>query len=92
VKGGEDRGEDERGGSSSFAIERKRKSAPLSVGAPIWTKFGSLMQNNVQISAKWLKSKPEVHFEYGGGGHLFFKKEVVISQPSIEVCRQNLVC
>jgi len=25
----------------------------FSVGAPIWTKFGSLMQNNVQISGKW---------------------------------------
>jgi len=29
------------------------------VGAPIWTKFGSLMQNNMQITAKWSRSKPE---------------------------------
>jgi len=38
-------------------------------GAPIWTKFDSLMQNNMQISAK---SKLEVDFRYGG--RLFFKK------------------
>jgi len=40
------------------------------VGASIWTKFGSLMQNNVQISSKWSKSKPKVDFQYGGR---FFK-------------------
>ena len=39
------------------------------VGASIWTKFGSLMQSNVQISGKWSKSK--VDFQYGG--LLFFK-------------------
>jgi len=38
---------------------------------PIWTKFGSLMQNNMQITAKWSRSKPEVEFQYGG--RLFFK-------------------
>ena len=37
-----------------------RKSA----GAQIWTKFGSLMQNNMQITAKWSRSKPEVGFQY----------------------------
>jgi len=36
------------------------------VGASIWTKFGSLMQNNVQISGKWSKSKPKIDFQYGG--------------------------
>jgi len=41
------------------------------VGASISTKFGSLMQNNVQISGKWSKSKPKVYFQYGG--RLFFK-------------------
>jgi len=41
------------------------------VGASIWTKFGSLMQNNGQISIKWSKSKPKVDFQYGG--RLFFK-------------------
>ena len=40
------------------------------VGASIWTKFGSLMQNNGQISGKWLKSKPK---DYQYGGLLFFK-------------------
>jgi len=40
------------------------------VGASIWTKFVSLMQNNVQISGKWSKSKPKVDFLYGG--RLFF--------------------
>jgi len=41
------------------------------VGASIWTKFGSLMQNNVQISRKWSKLKPKVDVQYGG--RLFFK-------------------
>jgi len=41
------------------------------VGASILTKFGSLMQNNVQISGKWSKSKPKVDFQYGW--RLFFK-------------------
>jgi len=59
------------------------------VGASIWTKFGSLMHNNVQISGKWSKSKPKVDFQYGG--RLFFKKEVVISEPSVEICRRSLV-
>jgi len=53
------------------------------VGASIWTKFGSLMQNNVLISGKWSKSKPKVDFQYGG--RLFLKTEVVIFQPSIEI-------
>jgi len=34
-------------------------------------KFDSLMQNNMQIVANGLISKPEVEFQYGG--HLFFK-------------------
>ena len=46
------------------------------VGAPIWTKFGSLMQNYMQITANWSRSKPEV----------------VVFQPPIEICRRNLVC
>jgi len=41
------------------------------VGASIWTKFGSLMQDYVQISGKWSKSKPKVDFQYSG--RLFFK-------------------
>ena len=34
--------------------------------AAIWTKFGSLMQNNMQITANWSRSKPEVEFQHGG--------------------------
>ena len=50
--------------------------APISaVGASIWTKFGSLMQNNVQISGKWSKSQPKVNFQYNG--RLFFKNRYV---------------
>ena len=37
----------------------------------VWTKFGSLMQYNGQISGEWSKSKPKVDFQYGG--LLFFK-------------------
>ena len=38
---------------------------------PIWTKLGTLMQDNTPITAKWPRSKPEVEFQYGG--RLFFK-------------------
>ena len=41
------------------------------VGAAIWTKFGSLMQNNMQITANWSRSKSEVEFQYGG--RLYFE-------------------
>jgi len=34
--------------------------------APIWTKFGSRMQNDTPITAKWSRSKPEAEFQYGG--------------------------
>jgi len=47
------------------------------VGASIWTKFGSLIQNNVHISGKWSKSKPKVDFQYGG--RLFFNGSSYIS-------------
>ena len=36
------------------------------VGAPIWTKCASLMQNNTQITAKWSTSKQEVEFQDSG--------------------------
>jgi len=36
------------------------------VGAPIWTKFGSLMQKIMQITANWSISKLEVEFQHGG--------------------------
>jgi len=32
----------------------------------ISTKFGSLKQNNIHITAKWSISKPEIEFQYGG--------------------------
>jgi len=41
------------------------------VDVPIWMKFGSLMQNNMQITAKWSRSKPEVEFQHGG--RLYFE-------------------
>ena len=41
------------------------------VGAPIWTKFDSLIQNNMQITVNWSRSKPEVEFQYGG--RLYFE-------------------
>jgi len=40
-------------------------------GVPIWTKFGSLMQNDTPITGKWSSSKPEVEFQHGGG--LYFE-------------------
>ena len=33
---------------------------------PIWTNFGSLMQNDTPITAKWARLKPEVKFQHGG--------------------------
>jgi len=43
------------------------------VGAPIWTKFGSQMQKDTPITAKWSRSIPEVEFQYGG--RLYFETE-----------------
>ena len=33
---------------------------------PIWIKFRRLLQNVMSTSVIWLKSKPEVEFQYGG--------------------------
>ena len=41
------------------------------MGAPICSEFGSLMQNNMQITANWSRSKSEVEFQYGG--RLYFE-------------------
>jgi len=41
------------------------------VGEPIWTKFGRMMHNNMQIMANWSRSKSEVKFLYGG--RLYFE-------------------
>ena len=38
---------------------------------PIWTKFGSRIQNDTPITAKWPRSKPEVEFQHGG--RLYFE-------------------
>jgi len=35
------------------------------MGALIWTKLGSLMQSNMQITANWSRSKPEIEVQYG---------------------------
>jgi len=43
----------------------------FAVGAPIWTKFRRLMHNNMQITANWSRSKPEVELQYGG--RLYFE-------------------
>ena len=68
------------------------------MGAPIWTKFGRLMQSNMQITANWPRSKSEVELRSNGRNRnrksnsnmadvCFSKTEGVISQPSIEICR-----
>jgi len=36
------------------------------IGCSDLAKYGSLIQNNVQITANWSRSKPEVEFQYGG--------------------------
>jgi len=48
------------------------------VATPIWTKFGRLMQNKMQITGKWSRSEPEV--ESNMVDICFYKPEVVISQ------------
>jgi len=37
----------------------------------MWTNFGGVVQNDIPTVAIWLKSKPEVEFQYGG--RLFFQ-------------------
>jgi len=36
-----------------------------------WTRFGRLVQNEIQITGKWSRSEPEVELQYGG--RLFFQ-------------------
>ena len=43
-------------------------------GAPISTKFGSLMQNIMQITVNWSRSKPKVECPHG---------DVCISKPEV---------
>jgi len=40
------------------------------LGGPVWMKFGKLVQNTMPTAVMWLKSKPELEFQYGG--RLFF--------------------
>jgi len=47
------------------------------VVALILTKFGSLMQNNMQIAATWSRSKPEVEFQYGGRLYLLTESSYI---------------
>jgi len=35
-------------------------------GGPIWIKFRRLVQNDMSTAMIWLKSKPDVEFQYGG--------------------------
>ena len=49
----------------------------------IWTKFGSMMQNNMQITANWSRSKSEVEFQYGG--RLYFETGSSYIEGSREV-------
>ena len=41
------------------------------MGISIWTKFGSLMQNNMHIAANGSRSKSDVEFQYDG--RLYFE-------------------
>ena len=50
------------------------------VGAPIWTKFGNLMQNNMQITMDWSRSQPEVEFNMA---------DVCISKPEVVMSAAN---
>ena len=52
----------------SWKLIRRHISA---ADVPIWTKFGSRMQNDTLITVKWSRSKPEVEFQYGG--RLYFE-------------------
>jgi len=53
------------------AILKIDMTSYFSGGVPIWTKFGSRMQNDTPITAKWSRSKPEIEFQYGG--RLYFE-------------------
>jgi len=35
-------------------------------GSPIWIQFRRLVQNDMSTAVVWLKSKPDVEFQYGG--------------------------
>ena len=59
------------------------------MAALIWTKFGRLMQNKMQIMRKWSRSEPEVEFQYGR--RLFFQTRSSYSSPVNWLCRWNLV-
>ena len=49
------------------------------MGAAFWTKFGSLIQNNRQITANW--SKPELELQYGG--RFYFEKGITYISAAI---------
>jgi len=53
-------------------------------GGPIWTKFRILMQNDMSTAVIWLKSKPEVEFQYGR--HLG-EFNGMLSQSCVSHCR-----
>jgi len=51
-----------RGRHLNKAIRRYNST----VTATIWTKFGRLMQNKMQITGIWSRWKQVVQFQYGG--------------------------
>jgi len=60
-------------------------------GGPIWTKFSTQTQNDIQMTKKW--SNPEAKVKNNkNDGHLFPKPEVLLTQPEIDGFRRNLVC
>jgi len=51
---------------------------------PIWIKFRRLVQNDMSTAVMWLKSKPDVEFQYGGRLSEFNGKS---SQNHLPHCR-----
>jgi len=54
------------------------------------TPFGRQMQNDMPITTRRSKSKPEIEFQ--NGAVRFPKPEVVLPQPWIEISQRNLAC
>jgi len=59
------------------------------VSAPIWTKFNIVMQNEMQITGSDRDQNRKLNSNMADV--CFSETEVVKYQPSIEICRRNLV-
>jgi len=59
----------------------------FAAGGAIWIKFGTLVQNDMPITAIWLKSQPGIN----SNDVCFPKTEIAISQSLVEIYRRNLV-